>query len=198
VKDGYFVEPVSQYLLRTEKKFRVHGWIKDGGIIDLGGRKIRIISTPGHTPDSISLIDAGGSHVFTGDLVNRIVTLDDVPGSDVKASAASLHRLLTYMPAGGVAYEAHAEAPITRSELQELATGVDQIAAGTANSKPMCLGGISMRRFDVGAFAVVLPTTANDVLKPLGSATETLDWLGEACRPTGRPAGQPHAGSAQP
>jgi hypothetical protein len=45
----------------------------------------------------------------------------------------------------------------------------------------MCLAGIPMLRYDVGVFPIVLPTASGALLTPLGSATETLDWLGGAC-----------------
>jgi hypothetical protein len=80
-----------------------------------------------------------------------------------------------------VAYEAHAEKPITWGELVTLAHGSRQIADGRIPSKPMCLGGLPMQRFDVGAFAFVLPSSSGTRLHPLSSATETLDWVGEAC-----------------
>jgi len=181
VHDGYFVEPPEQFLLRTSKRYRVNGWIADGQTIELGGRAIRLLSTPGHTPDSVSLIDASHNRMFTGDIVNRIVTLVDVPGSDVTAMAASLRRLLELGPAGAPAYEAHSEKPIQSAELKMLAAGIAEIAAGHATSKPMCLGNVPMLRYDVGAFPIVLPTASGATLPPLGSATETLDWLGAAC-----------------
>jgi hydroxyacylglutathione hydrolase len=181
VHGGYFVEPPSQYLLRTPIKYRVHEWFKDGQTLDLGGRSVRLISTPGHTPDSVSVIDAGGARLFTGDIVNRVVTLCDVPGSDVAAMAASLRRLLALGKHDGVAYEAHSEFPLTRSELEQLADGIHAIAAGAAASTPMCLGGTPMRRFSVGAFPIVLPVSADATLMPLGSVTETLAWEGGEC-----------------
>jgi len=113
--------------------------------------------------------------------VNRVVTLCDVPGSDIHAMAASLHRLLELAPPGSPAYEAHSETPITPAELEQLAAGVAAIADGHATSKPMCLGGTPMLRYDVGAFPFVLPTASGATLPPLGSVTETLDWLGGAC-----------------
>jgi glyoxylase-like metal-dependent hydrolase (beta-lactamase superfamily II) len=181
VHGGYFVEPPSQYLLRTPFKYRVNGWVKDGQTIDLGGRTVRLLSTPGHTPDSVSVIDADGVRLFTGDIVNRMITLCDVPGSDVKAMAASLRRLLEFGRPGSLAYEAHSESPFMRSELEQLAAGIGAIAAGKATSTPMCLGGTPMRRFNVGPFPVVLPVSAEATLQPLGSVTETLDWEGGEC-----------------
>lgn len=181
VRAGYFVEPPSQYLLRTPFKYRVHGWIKDGQTIDLGGRTVRLLSTPGHTPDSVSLVDGDGSRLFTGDIVNRMITLCDVPGSDVQAMANSLNRLLRFGHSGSVSYEAHSETPLTWLELEQLAHGIGEIAAGHASANPMCLGGTPMRRFNVGVFPVVLPVVGGATLPPLGTVTETLDWEGGSC-----------------
>jgi len=187
VHGGYFVEPPAQYLLRVPFKFRPHRWFKDGQTLALGGRTVRLVSTPGHTPDSVSVIDVGGARLFTGDIVNRIVTLCDVPGSDVEAMAASLQRLVGLGQPGSPAYEAHSETPLSRSELEMLAHGIRAIAQGTATAAPMCLGGTPMRRFNVGAFPIVLPVTADATLKPLGTVTETLDWQGGACGSPSQP-----------
>jgi len=50
------------------KPFHITNWIHDGSKIDLGGRILQVISTPGHTPDSISLWDAQNKLLFTGDM----------------------------------------------------------------------------------------------------------------------------------
>ena len=41
--------------------------INDGHVIDLGGRKIHVLHTPGHSPDSIVLFDEMTCAIFTGD-----------------------------------------------------------------------------------------------------------------------------------
>ena len=182
VHDGYFVEPSSQYMLRSSFKYRVHGWISDGQAIDLGGRTVRLVSTPGHTPDSVSLVDAGGERLFTGDLVNRVATLCAVPGSDISAMAESLRRLLELGNANTRAYEAHAEAPLTRAELEQLASGIADIAeARETTANLICLGGTPMRRFTVGPFPILLPLPGGAVQAPLASVTETVDFGGGAC-----------------
>jgi glyoxylase-like metal-dependent hydrolase (beta-lactamase superfamily II) len=180
---GYFVEGRTQYMLRTPFKYPVHGWIEDGQNIDLGGRTVRVVATPGHTPDSLSVIDQGRMRLFTGDLVNRVVSLYAVPGADVAAAARSLQHLQTLTPAGSLAYEAHAEAPLSWAELQQLAAGTADIAAGRlTTSTVVCLGPTPMRRFTVGPFPILLPGPRGTVQDPLGSVTETVDFGGNACK----------------
>ena len=53
------------------KKYSIPGSnpmpVEDGYIIDLGSRSLRIIHTPGHSPDSIMLYDEDAAALFTGD-----------------------------------------------------------------------------------------------------------------------------------
>ena len=44
------------------------GTVKDGQIIDLGGRKLEVIHTPGHQPSCIMLLDRENKLLFTGDM----------------------------------------------------------------------------------------------------------------------------------
>lgn len=41
--------------------------IEEGHVFDLGGRKLEVLYTPGHSPDSIMLLDNKHSILFTGD-----------------------------------------------------------------------------------------------------------------------------------
>lgn len=43
--------------------------IHDGDVFDLGGRRLRVIATPGHSRDSIMLSDDANKLLFTGDTV---------------------------------------------------------------------------------------------------------------------------------
>lgn len=42
-------------------------FLKDGEIIDLGGRKLEVVFTPGHTPGSTTFIDKKAGYGFSGD-----------------------------------------------------------------------------------------------------------------------------------
>ena len=179
--NGRFTETTPQFMLNKTQTFRVHGWLKDRQVIDLGHRSVTLVSTPGHTPDSVSLIDISRRRMFSGDLVNRLVTLCDVPGSDIHAMANSLQTLLELAPADSPAYEAHAEIPLQPIELKALAAGIRDISDGKRQSTSACLGGLPMKRYDIGSFAILLPAEGDRTLRPLSSATETLDWLNGAC-----------------
>jgi glyoxylase-like metal-dependent hydrolase (beta-lactamase superfamily II) len=91
--------------------------LRDGDVIDVGNATIRVLRTPGHTPESVSyLLD--GEALFTGDTL----FLDGVGRPDLEASPeeararahalyASLRRLLT-LPEGTVVPPGHTNAPV--------------------------------------------------------------------------------------
>ena len=49
--------------------------VKDGDVIDLGGRALEVIETPGHTPGEIVLLDSRNKLLFAGDNSNMLVWL---------------------------------------------------------------------------------------------------------------------------
>ena len=54
-------------------------FLNDGEIIDLGGRKLKVVFTPGHTPGSTTFIDKDAGYGFSGDSFgsgNLLLTTD--------------------------------------------------------------------------------------------------------------------------
>src|SRR5262249_11145259 len=49
------------------KPWKISRFIGDGFRINLGGRTVEVIATPGHTPDAVCLVDRAGGLLFTGD-----------------------------------------------------------------------------------------------------------------------------------
>jgi glyoxylase-like metal-dependent hydrolase (beta-lactamase superfamily II) len=49
------------------RPFHIAHFVKDREHIDLGGRELEVIFTPGHTPDSLCLLDRQNGLLFTGD-----------------------------------------------------------------------------------------------------------------------------------
>jgi glyoxylase-like metal-dependent hydrolase (beta-lactamase superfamily II) len=49
------------------RPWQASGYVKDGEILDLGGRKLEILQVPGHTPDAVALLDQDNGLLFTGD-----------------------------------------------------------------------------------------------------------------------------------
>jgi glyoxylase-like metal-dependent hydrolase (beta-lactamase superfamily II) len=75
------------------KPFHITDWIHGGEKIDLGGRVLEVISTPGHTPDSIALWDAGNGLLFTGDMYYSGPIYLFRPETDLDAYEASIAKM---------------------------------------------------------------------------------------------------------
>ena len=73
--------------------WRVSGHVRDGEILDLGGRKLEILHAPGHTPDSICLLDRANGLLFTGDTYYSGEIYLWAPETSVPDYTASIARL---------------------------------------------------------------------------------------------------------
>jgi len=69
-------------------------WLGDGDVLDLGGRSLEVLHTPGHSPGSICLWEADSGMLLSGDvLVDGEPLLDQLPRSSPADFAVSLRRL---------------------------------------------------------------------------------------------------------
>ncbi len=80
--------------------------LKEGDEIKIGEEKLSVISTPGHTEDSICLIGEG--FVISGDtLFYQGYGRTDLPGGSEEKLKESLARLTREIPEGAVVYPGH-------------------------------------------------------------------------------------------
>ena len=72
--------------------------LKDGEVIDLGGRKLQKLDTPGHTPGSSCYHLQNEGVLFSGDCIlpNTSTAIDPAEGGDMKDYLDSLKRIQTY------------------------------------------------------------------------------------------------------
>ena len=117
------------------KPFQVTHFVKEGEVIDLGGRKLEVLFTPGHTPDSVSLLDRANGLLFTGDMFYAGPIYLYVPESDVAAYKRSVARYAALAPGLKLVLPAHnfpAEKPEMMNKLSQALTAID---AGKARFK---------------------------------------------------------------
>lgn len=111
--------------------------LADGDRIDLGGRVLTVIHTPGHSPDSICLLDEHNGLLFAGDAVATGPIYGHFPDGDVAAFARSARRLADLADSVQLVLVGHFGAPVVESSiLSELASGLDRLLAGTAPLEP--------------------------------------------------------------
>lgn len=71
-------------LVPEEEGSLAYNWqpIADGEQIDLGGRVLKIVHTPGHTPGEICILDSASRTLFSGDTANVGIILMRQEGND--------------------------------------------------------------------------------------------------------------------
>jgi glyoxylase-like metal-dependent hydrolase (beta-lactamase superfamily II) len=83
---------------------RGHDDLADGDVIRTGGLELRVVSTPGHTADSISFALPADGALLTGDTVlGRGTTVVAHPDGELAAYLDSLERIRALTGGGGVA-----------------------------------------------------------------------------------------------
>ena len=91
--------------------FRVDEWWAPDSVIDLGGRQLRVIATPGHTPTSLSLYDAKRRQLFVGDFIYPGELYGFLPGASRSAYLATTKHLLSVIDPTARLYAAHMQEP---------------------------------------------------------------------------------------
>jgi glyoxylase-like metal-dependent hydrolase (beta-lactamase superfamily II) len=70
--------------------------LHEGDAIELGGLKLEVLHTPGHTPGSITLLERTERMLFTGDLLFAgSIGRTDFPGGSDTEMSKSLRRIVT-------------------------------------------------------------------------------------------------------
>ncbi len=87
--------------------FRVGEWLAPGAAIDLGGRTLKVLSTPGHTPNSVALFDATNQRLFIGDFIYPTTLYAFLPGASLSAYQATARSLLETLPKETILWTAH-------------------------------------------------------------------------------------------
>ena len=91
-----WIGPADEPMLRNSQR-RYKGEVKhltDGETIDLGGRQLEVMFTPGHTSGSVTFFDKENHYGFSGDAFGSTNLLVFTYLSNVKASAAKVEKYM--------------------------------------------------------------------------------------------------------
>jgi hydroxyacylglutathione hydrolase len=109
--------------------------LREGDVVDLGGRKLSVIETPGHTKGSICLLDAKNRMLFTGDNNNGHVWLFLSESLSVQEYLASLERLIARSKEYDLILIGHGD-PCDIGRLERIAESCRAIMKGGIESLP--------------------------------------------------------------
>jgi glyoxylase-like metal-dependent hydrolase (beta-lactamase superfamily II) len=148
--DTYAIKPVSE-----DKIHRIH----HGDIIDLGDRKLEILHTPGHSNDSIMLLDRENRSLFTGDTFYPdwlFAFFDDEWGeSNLDVYEATMKEVAKLEPDLDYLFPCHNQALVTPKILPKAAAAFESVNKGEAAYKNSELYGYKIRVHDFEGFSIL-------------------------------------------
>ena len=140
----------------STRPWKISSYIHDGEKIDLGGRTIEVIATPGHTPDAISLLDRSNGLLFTGDTYYPAPIWLFRPETDFDDYAASIRQLAALAPQVKLVLGAHNIPVAPALVLARLVTAFDAVRAGKVRATTAS-GGKVLYKVDGFSFLMRAP-----------------------------------------
>ena len=118
----------------------VDEWLPIGSLMQLGGRDLRVLYTPGHTTDSISLLDTESGALFTGDFIYPGPLFAFLPNSSLPEYLAGTVNVLRDASADSALYTAHrVQAPgvptLDMTDVADLQETLLSIRSGNADGE---------------------------------------------------------------
>jgi glyoxylase-like metal-dependent hydrolase (beta-lactamase superfamily II) len=115
--------------------WQVDYWWPPGTVIDLGGRTLTLLYTPGHTTDSVSLLDSANQILFSGDYLYPGDLYGFLPNSSMADYLATADGLVSDLNPSTVLLGAHRVAPpgaprLGYQDVEDLARGLVHIRDG--------------------------------------------------------------------
>ncbi|MEO8277473.1 MAG: MBL fold metallo-hydrolase [Thermoanaerobaculia bacterium] len=114
------------------RPFRVRQWLAEGDRIDLAGRELEVIHTPGEAPDHICLLDRSRRILFCGDILLHGPVWTHLDGGSLDDLIASYEKLMTFVDDFDHLMPGHNEPGLEKDLLPEALAGARSIAAGRA------------------------------------------------------------------
>ena len=118
------------------RPWKISHFVHDGFRINLGGRTLEIIATPGHTPDAIALFDRENGLLFTGDTYYPAPIWLYRPETDLDAYVASVRRLAALGSQVKLVLGAHNIPVAQPSVLPALVEAIQAVRSGQGEVKP--------------------------------------------------------------
>lgn len=127
------------------KPFSISEKIADGDLLDIGGRKLEVLQVPGHTDDSIALLDRNGGFLWSGDSFYEGPIWLFFAETDLVAYARSVERFAALAPELRAVFPAHNTPRADPALLTELRRNLDLALTGEVEPVPVSDGNVEFR-----------------------------------------------------
>jgi len=117
------------------RPWHITHWLKDGEQLDLGGRTLEVLFTPGHTPDSLMLLDRANGLLFTGDTFYPGPIYLFVSETDFGAYARSVAKVAALASQLQLLLPGHNVPVASPENLRRLQAAVAKVQSGTVRAK---------------------------------------------------------------
>ncbi len=104
--------------------------IGDGYIFDLGGKKIEVLETPGHTSGSIMLLERSLGMLISGDSLGQAAIFMFGERRNLDTLKETLEHLTTKVGEVKTVWPSHGPCPVEFSLAQEIIEGIDKLKKG--------------------------------------------------------------------
>lgn len=111
--------------------------VKEGDVIDLGGRSLFVIDIPGHTPGSIALLDEKNRILVSGDSVSNSKIFMFGKFRNLSLYVKSLEHLKNWDGKYDDVYPMHGDFPQKPEQVEKLIQGASEILEGKASASPV-------------------------------------------------------------
>jgi glyoxylase-like metal-dependent hydrolase (beta-lactamase superfamily II) len=136
--------------------FKVSKWLHDGDIIELGDRKLEVIYTPGHSNDSLCLLDKGARWLWTGDLFYTGGIYTYLEGGNLDQFIVSYEKIIGLFLYYDYLMPSHNEPLVEKEILKTVLEKARLIKAGKEkNFKEGISSGKKIRRYQYERFALI-------------------------------------------
>lgn len=147
----FYMHPAEEPVYRRSGKPGNILPVQDGDVLDLGGRALRIIHLPGHTPGSIAVLDTQNRALISGDPIQthgRIFMFGE--HRSMPDYIVSLKRLEALSDQFDEIWPAHADIPVSPQVIRQLREGAQAVLEGAVREAPESLFGHDITAYDLG------------------------------------------------
>ena len=135
------------------RPFEIDRIVDEGDVIDIGGRRLEVMNTPGHAPDSICLLDRDNRMLFTGDTFYLAPLYTHLEGSSFDDYARSAARLAGVAGSIDIALTSHNVPVVDAAYMTALGDAFASITAGTATDVTISDG---FREYGFDGFSIIV------------------------------------------
>lgn len=154
---SYFTPTISQSMSLWAPTLKVTNWVSPDTSLDLGERSLRVLHTPGHTEESISVYDEDTKTIYTGGLLHGGDVKLYQPGASVADALASVQKLRRAFPNAQTIRGSRGMSALPATALLKMEKLLEDILAGKASgARVWSLAGL-VRRYEAEGFALLAP-----------------------------------------